>query len=121
MAMKARYKILIGVIILLIVIRLILPYVVLHYANRTLASMKGYYGHIENIELSIYRGAYILHHIYLDKIDSSSNKQTHFFRSRTIDLSVEWRALFHGSIVGKLGFDSTELAFTKDKVELGDI
>jgi hypothetical protein len=34
---------------------------------------------------------------------------------------VEWRALFHGSIVGKLGFDSTELVFTKDKVELGDV
>lgn len=119
--MKSKYKILIGVVILLIVIWLILPYVVLHYANRTLANMKGYHGHIENIQLSIYRGAYILNHMYLDKIDSSSKKQTHFFRSRTIDVSVEWRALFHGSIVGKLSFDSTELAFTKDKVELGDV
>jgi hypothetical protein len=119
--MKTKYKILIGVAVLLIVIRLILPYVVLHYANKTLANMKGYYGHIENIQLSIYRGAYILNHMYLDKIDSSSRKQSRFFRSRTIDLAVEWRALFHGSIVGKLVFDSTELVFTKDKVELGDV
>lgn len=119
--MKTKYKILIGVVVLLIVVRLILPYVVLQYANKTLANMKGYYGHIENIQLSIYRGAYILNHMYLDKTDSSSKKQTPFIRSRTIALAVEWRALFHGSIVGKLDFDSTELVFTKDKVELGDV
>lgn len=119
--MKTKYKILIAVVVVLIAIRLILPYVVLHYANRTLANIEGYYGHIENIQLSIYRGAYIVRHIYIDKIDPGSKKKTHFFRSRTIDLSVEWRALFNGSIVGKLGFDSTELVFTKDNVELGNI
>lgn len=27
-------------------IRLILPYVVLHYANKTLVNMKGYYGEV---------------------------------------------------------------------------
>ena len=119
--MKKKYKILIGVAILLITIRLILPYVVLHYANKTLANMKGYYGHIDDIDLSIYRGAYIIKHIYLNKVDSVSKKQTDFFKSRDIDLSLEWGALFHGSIVGELIFDSPELIFTKDKVEIGDV
>jgi hypothetical protein len=119
--MKLKFKILIGVVLLLIVIRLILPYVVLHYANRTLATMKGYYGHVEDIDLSIYRGAYIIKNIYLNKIDPISKKQTQFFKSRDIDLSIEWKALFHGSIVGKLLFESPVLIFTKDKVELGAI
>jgi hypothetical protein len=119
--MKRKYKILIGVVILLITIRLILPYVVLHYANKTLANMKGYYGHIDDINLSIYRGAYIIKHIYLNKVDSVSKKQTEFFKSRNIDLSLEWGALFHGSIVGELIFDSPELIFTKDKAEIGDV
>jgi hypothetical protein len=117
--MKTKYKILIGVVVLLIVIRLILPYVVLHYANRTLANMKGYYGHIENIKLSVYRGAYNVKNIYLNKIDPISKKQTRFFKSREIDLSIEWKALFHGSIVGKLYFNSPVFIFTKDKVEFG--
>lgn len=119
--MKKKYKILIGVAILLVTIRLILPYVVLHYANKTLANMKGYYGHIDDIDLSIYRGAYIINHIYLNKVDSVSKKQTDFFKSRDIDLSLEWGALFHGSIVGELIFDSPELIFTKDKVEIGNV
>jgi hypothetical protein len=119
--MKKKYKILIGVAILLITIRLILPYVVLHYANKTLANMKGYYGHIDDIDLSIYRGAYIINSIYLNKVDSVSKKQTDFFKSRDIDLSLEWGALFHGSIVGKLIFDTPKLIFTKDKTELSDV
>jgi hypothetical protein len=119
--MKRKYKILIGVAILLITIRLILPYVVLHYANKALANMKGYYGRIDDIDLSIYRGAYIIKHIYLNKVDSVSKKQTDFFKSRDIDLSLEWGALFHGSIVGELIFNSPELIFTKDKAEIGDV
>ena len=119
--MKKKYIILISVVVLLIIIRLILPYVVLHYANKALANVKGYYGHIDDIDLSIYRGAYIINDIYLNKVDSVSKQQTPFFKSRNIDLSVEWGALFHGSIVGKLTFDSPELIFTKDKADLTDI
>jgi len=119
--MKKKYKILISVVVLLIIIRLILPYVVLHYANKALANVKGYYGHIDDIDLSIYRGAYIINDIYLNKVDSVSKQQTPFFKSRNIDLSVEWGALFHGSIVGELTFDSPELIFTKDKTDLTDV
>jgi hypothetical protein len=57
----------------------------------------------------------------LNKIDSVSKKQTKFFTSRDIDLSLEWGALFHASIVGKLVFDSPELFFTKDKTELSQV
>jgi len=105
----------------LIVIRIILPYVVLHYANKTLANMNGYYGHIKDIDLSLYRGAYIIKDIYLNKVDSVSKQSTPFFKSRDIDLSIEWGALLHGSLVGELTFDLPELIFTKDKSDLGDV
>jgi hypothetical protein len=98
-----------------------LPYVVLHFANKRLKKVKGYYGHVEDIDLSLYRGAYIINNIYLNKLDTVSNKQTEFFKSRDIDLSVEWGALLHGSIVGVLAFDAPELIFTKDKAEPGDV
>ena len=101
--MKTRYKILIGVVVLLVVIRLFLPYVILHYSNTKLANLPGYYGHVKDIDINLFRGAYILDDIYLNKIDSTSKKQTEFFRSRSIDLSLEWRALFNRSIVGNKG------------------
>ncbi len=119
--MKKRYKVIFGIILLLIVIRIILPYVVLHYANKTLAEMQGYFGHIEDIDLSIYRGAYTINYIYLDKVDTLTNKPSDFFKAESIDLSIEWRSVFKGSIVGQLEFESPVLIFTKDKVELGDI
>ena len=99
------------------ILRLILPYVVLHYANKTLANMKGYYGHIETIDLALIRGAYKIDSIYLNKIDDKTQKQTKFFSASLIDLSLEWSAIFHGSLVGKLTFKNPELRFTKDKVE----
>ncbi|MBA2423152.1 MAG: DUF748 domain-containing protein [Chitinophagales bacterium] len=110
-------RILLIIVVVLIVIRLVLPYVVLHYANKTLANMKGYYGHIEDIDLALYRGAYKVKDIYLNKVDSTSGKESKFFDSKVIDLSLEWKALFHGSVVGDLLFENPHLRIIKERVE----
>lgn len=110
-------KILIAVLVLIVTVRLILPYVILHFANRSLENMNGYHGHINDIDLAIIRGAYKIDSIYINKEDTVTHKQTPFFASRVIDLSVEWKALFKGSIVGELVFQRPYLLFTKDKVE----
>jgi hypothetical protein len=119
--MAKKYIFLIGVVIVLLGVRLALPYGSVYYINKALAGMDGYYGHIESVKLSLYRGAYVLERIYLNKIDPRTKKQTLFFTVRDIDLSIEWKALFHGAIVGKLTLRAPELIFTKDKVELGEV
>jgi len=83
--------------------------------------MEGYRGHIEDIDLALIRGAYKIDSIYLHKYDSVSGKETPFFNASLIDLSVEWKALFRGSIVGELEFQNPVLRFTKDKVEPKDL
>jgi len=83
--------------------------------------MKGYYGHVQDINLAIIRGAYQIDSIYLNKKDTVTNKQTPFFASSLIDLSVEWQSLLKGSIVGELVFTAPMLRFTKDKVEPKDV
>ena len=118
---RTGVRIVLVVVAVLVVARLILPYVVLQYANKTLANMDGYYGHVKDIDIALIRGAYRIDSIYINKYDSTSDKQTPFFASRAIDLSVEWRALFHGSLVGELVFEHPELKFTKDKVEPKDV
>ena len=110
-----------GFIVLIVIARLVLPYVVLHLVNKNLATMKGYYGHVKDIDLAIIRGAYKVDSIYLDKKDTVTNKQTPFFAASIIDLSVEWRALFKGSIVGEVVLQEPMLRFTKDKVEPKDV
>src|ERR1700739_2705754 len=115
---RIRYKILIGIVILLILFRLFLPYILLNYCNKTLARMDGYYGHIDDIDVSLYRGAYQIKSMYINKLDSSSQKQTPFFTVDVLDLSLQWKALFHARLVGKLTFYSPKLIFTKNKTEL---
>lgn len=118
---RKAFYFLIGFIALIVIVRIILPYVVLHLVNKNLATMKGYYGHVKDIDLEIIRGAYKVDSIYLNKKDTITDKQTPFFAASLIDLSVEWRALFKGSIVGEVAMQEPMLRFTKDKVEPKDV
>ena len=109
------------IIAVLVIFRLVLPHIVLHYANKNLANMHGYRGHVEDIDIALIRGAYQLDSIYLNKVDSITQKETPFFAASLVDLSVEWKALFDGSLVGELSFKNPVLRFTRDKVEPADV
>lgn len=98
-----------------------LPGIVLRYANKTLANLEGYYGHVDDIDIALYRGAYQLDKLYLNKVDSASAEQTEFFKADRVDLSIEWKALFQGAIVGELVFEQPSLIFTKDKTEIDEV
>src|SRR3954464_9428606 len=112
------WKIITAVVLVLIIFRLFLPSILLHYCNKSLAEMHGYYGHVEDIDVALYRGAYQINNIYINKVDSASKKQTEFIKVKQIDLSVQWRALFEGSIAGELLFNTPKLVFTKDRTEI---
>ena len=114
-------KVVLSLLVMLVIARIALPYVILHYANRELASMDGYYGKIDDIDVALYRGAYTIDSIYIDKINEATGKQDPFFSSREIDLSLEWKSLFKGKIAGELVFEQPFIKFTKDRVELDDV
>ena len=118
---KRKVQVLLIIIVVLIIARIILPYVLLQYANKRLASMPGYYGHVDDIDVSLYRGAYKLKCLYLDKSDSLTKTLTQFFDVDLIDLSLEWAALFHGRLVGKVDFEYPTLRITKDKTGPGEV
>jgi len=115
--MRKVWKIVLIILAVVVVVRLILPYVVLRYANQALAEMPGYRGQIHDIDLALIRGAYRIDSIYLNKHDSVSGKETKFFGARAIDLSIEWRSLLHGEVVSEIVFEKPYLLFTRDKVE----
>jgi hypothetical protein len=114
---KKTKIILLSIVGVLIILRLLLPYIVLKYVNKTLSELKEYYGHVEEIDIALYRGAYIIRDIRLDKrVEKAGSKDTiPFFHSREIDLSVEWAAIFKGAIVGEIYVNSPVLNFVKDK------
>ncbi|MDX2000860.1 MAG: DUF748 domain-containing protein [Chitinophagales bacterium] len=96
----ALYTVL-GVVVLIIAIRIALPFVVLKYVNKTLAGLDGYTGHVEDVDMNLYRGAYLIEGINLHQVDSNGVR-TPFVDIGQIDISIHWKALLQGSIVGEI-------------------
>ena len=115
-----KLKIILAIVILLILFRIFLPSIVLHYVNKSLATMEGYYGHVNDIDIALIRGAYVINEIFINRVDTN-RQQTPFFASETIDLSIEWGALFHGRLVGEMYFMNPVLKFTVGKTEPGSV
>jgi hypothetical protein len=109
--------ILLIVVGLLITFRLILPYIVLKYVNNKLSHLHEYYGHVEDINIALIRGAYVIKDIRIEKIevDKKIKDTIPFFTSPNIDLSIEWRAIFKGQIVGEIILEKPVLNFVKGK------
>ncbi len=114
---RRALKIVLSILVILIAIRLILPYWVLSNVNKRLAGISGYFGHVDDIELSLYRGAYMVKDIFINRVDTATQKQTPLFACPLVDLSIEWRSLFKGRIVSEMEFSSPALRFTEDQAE----
>lgn len=124
---KRKRRIIWGSIIsVLIIFRLLLPYIVLKYVNGKLENLEEYYGHVDDIDIHLYRGAYEIKDIRIlkrvEKKGQTGEKDTiPFFKSPSIDLSIEWSAIFKGSIVGEISVEEPVVNFVKDKHEGEDI
>lgn len=98
-----RYPlILIALVAVLIAARLALPHVVLDYVNDRLVALKGYDGHVDDIDIALWRGAYRLDSITIVREEGGD---TPFFTADHLDLAIEWPSLIKGSIVGSAVFE----------------
>ena len=121
---KRRWLIVLGsILVLLIALRLALPYFVLKYVNRVLSEMEQYHGHVEDIDIALIRGAYVINDIKIEKINNEDKQRDTipFFKSPEIDLSVQWSSLFKGSVVGEISVENPVLNFVKGKHKGEDI
>ena len=97
------------------VVRLLLPSIVRDRVNKKLESQSDYRGHVSEIGISLWRGAYQIRRLKIEKL--GGEVPVPFFSCRLIDLSVEWKALLHGRIVGKVLVDRPILNFVKGPTE----
>lgn len=113
--MKKSVKIILGIVVLLIVARLMLPYFVLKYVNKTLANLDGYTGHVSDVDIALYRGAYQIDSINIRKVDGKIEKP--FIMIPKMDLSVEWKSLFKGKLVAEVVCTRPEINFAFSESE----
>lgn len=99
----------IAIVLILIALRIALPYIVKDYVNKTLSEIPGYKGIVEDIDMNLWRGAYEIEKVSLVKTDGKV--PVPFFSADKIDLSVQWGALFEGSIVGEIVLENPKINF----------
>jgi hypothetical protein len=105
---KVGYVVL-GLIVLLVVARLMLPWAVRNYVNKTLDRNQMYSGKIGNVEIHLWRGAYSINDISISK--TTGDVPVPFFAAKKVDFAIQWNALRHRRIVARLLMEQPEINF----------
>lgn len=111
---KKIYIIFLTILILLVALRIALPFIAKNYINKELDKIEGYQASIDHVDMGLFRGAFGIGDILIYE-EASVSPDTPFVRLPRMDFSIDWRALFKGKIVSKIFMDSLEVNFTKFK------
>src|SRR4051812_20005602 len=109
------------VVLVLVVIgaigRAMMPWAVRDYVNKTLDRNPNYAGTIGDVQIHLYRGAYSIHDIRISK--TTGNVPVPFFAAKAVDFAIEWKALLHHKIVGRVLMRDPEINFVDAPAEGG--
>jgi hypothetical protein len=89
--------------------RALLPWGVRDYVNRTLDRNPLYDGRIGQVRMHLLRGAYSISDVRISK--TTGNVPVPLFAARRVDFAIQWNALLHGKVVGRVSMDGPELNF----------
>ena len=98
-------------VLLAVVLRLCLPYLVKSYLNTKMAHMGDYRGHMADVDLQLWRGAYSIDQFSITK--TSGKVPVPLLSVVRMDMALSWHAIFHGMLRGKLKLTQAELNFVE--------
>ncbi len=112
--MKKKWIILFIIIGLLFVLRLLAPGFLLKYANKKLAKIQGYKGVVKDVDLALYKGAYIIDSVYFTK--EGADFPEPFMAAGKVIVMIDWNALLgHGKLVAFVTVENARLNFSVAK------
>lgn len=114
--LKKSTKIFLGILFVLLVLRIALTPIVKSYVNKQLNELPGYKGHVEDIEISLYRGAYQIKGLVLDKI--SDTTKFAFLNIHHADLSIEWKSIWKGKLVSEIVLSAPQIHILRESADL---
>lgn len=104
-----RLIVILSVVAAAVAVRAALPVAIQRHVNRTLDRLQSFDGRIGDIDLHLIRGAYEIEDI--DIVKTGASAPVPFFSAEKLDLSIEWRQLINGSVVGEILFKKPRLNF----------
>ncbi|HYE33726.1 MAG TPA: DUF748 domain-containing protein [Methylomirabilota bacterium] len=115
MKLRLRRNAVIGLALLvvaLIALRLALPGLVRDFVNKKLATLDGYRGRVEDVDIALIRGAYAINDVKIQKL--KEDVPVPYFEAPKVEFSVEWKELFHGALVSEIDVYRGKLNFVKE-------
>ncbi|QPG05591.1 DUF748 domain-containing protein [Salinimonas marina] len=100
---------LLGLLLVVLAIRIALPYAAQWYINRTLSQPGEYQGRVGDVDLMLWKGAYSLDNLLIIKQGGSLSRP--LFQSDSIEFSLLWSALMDGAVVGTVTLRRPEINF----------
>ena len=95
--------------------RALLPWAVRDYVNRTLDRNPLYAGNIGEVQIHLRRGAYSIQDVRISK--TTGNVPVPFFAAKRVDFALEWPALLHRKVVGRVLMEEPEMNFVDARTE----
>jgi hypothetical protein len=105
------------VLVVLVAFRLTLPYFVTRYTNNVLSKLEGYHGSVEDVDISLLKGAYQIKNLKISAREG--NNKMPFVNIPVTDLSIEWGAIMQGALVGEVVFHQPVLNFIANAANKG--
>lgn len=102
---------LLAFVALIVAARIAAPYWIERFVNDRLAQLDGYTGSIGDVDLNLWRGAYEVEDLRIEKTDGKV--PVPFVSAERIDLGVAWGALLHGAIVARIALYRPEVNFVQ--------
>ena len=94
---RRALRLLAGAALLLLVVRLLLPWLLARAVNHRLGALPAHHGVVGEVDLMLLRGAYRLHDLSLRRRGPGAQP---IFSVRTVDFSLAWRELLLAAIAG---------------------
>jgi hypothetical protein len=110
--------VLLVIVAILVAARAMMPWAVRDYVNRTLDRNPLYEGRVGDVEVHLWRGAYSIDDVRISK--TTGNVPVPLFAARRVDFALQWNALMHRKLVGRVLMEAPELNFVDAPSESED-
>ncbi|WP_421684656.1 DUF748 domain-containing protein [Stutzerimonas urumqiensis] len=102
--------------VLLVALRIALPGLVRDFLNEKMADMGSYSGHVDDVDIMLWRGAYQLNGLSIEKTTDAA--EVPLLEVPEVDIAVSWSSLFgQGALVAQLTLHDPEMNFVDGEGE----
>ena len=120
---RKRRRVLLIFLLVLIAFRIWLPYFLKDKLVEAVNKVEGYECTLGDLDLHLFRGAMIFQEF---EINVTKSKVTNpFVYCKNADISIQWKEIFHGSIVSEIILDELKLYFadgnSEEQKQTGDV